>query len=262
MEIATQSEGEGPALVLIHGVGTDRTIFSRAVPHLAERRRLVRLDLPGFGESPPPENGWELAAVAEAIGEELETLLDEPFDLLGSSLGGAVALAIADARPRGLRRLLLAAPAGFRPVPRALAEIAGHAVGPLLWARRSAGLRLADVGIARRLLFAGNVGDGAQLDPEAARLILAASERAVSLRPALRAAATADLREPLERLPNPPGLLWGSLDRVVPPIAAERIHEAQPDAPIEILPGVGHLPHVERPREFATAVERLIEQLP
>jgi pimeloyl-ACP methyl ester carboxylesterase len=113
--VALETTGAGPPLVLIHGVGTNRSIWSLSLPALAETRAVTTLDLPGFGDSDPPERGWELAHVADTVGAALEDEIAAPFDLIGSSLGGAVALSLAVARPDLVRRLILCAPAGFRP---------------------------------------------------------------------------------------------------------------------------------------------------
>ncbi len=249
-------------MVLIHGVGTNRSIWSRAIPRLSEGREVITLDLPGFGGSPPPERGWVLPEVAETVAERLDALIDGPYDLVGSSLGGAVSICLAARRPAAVSHLLLAAPAGFRPTPEALARIGSNLVGPLLLARRTAGLRFADRAHFRRALLAGTVGDGAALDPDTARLVLKASEGAVSLTAAFEAAARADLREEFARVKAPVGLIWGSLDRVIPGHTAEKLLELRPDAPIEVINDAGHIPHLEVPQRFAAAVERLLSQLP
>lgn len=261
---ACEVSGSGglPPLGLIHGVGTNRTIWSRVRPLLDVERTVAAVDLPGFGESPEPAGGWDLGEVADAVGAVLADRLDPPFDLVGSSLGGAVALVVARRHPELIKRLVLCAPAGFRPLGGPLPALAGHAAGPLLTARRLAGGRLADNRHARRVLLSGTVADGAALSPEDARLMLAASEGAVALRSALTAAARADLRREAAELAAAPGVIWGSFDRVIPPHTAERILEIHPDAPIELIAGAGHIPHLERPKQFAEALERLHSRLP
>lgn len=262
--IATEATGAagGRPIVLVHGVGTNRSIWSRTVPLLAEERLVITLDLPGFGDSPPPSREWTIAEAARLLGETLETDLGPGFDLLGSSLGGAVALQIAADRPELVERLVLAAPAGFRPAPGPLPALAALAAGPLLAARRRAGLRLAGNATARRALLASSVGDGAALEPDDARLMLRGSEGAESLAPAMRAAAEADLRPLAARLEVPFGLIWGTLDRTIGAHTAERILELHPDVPIELISGAGHLPHLEAPERFVKALERVLSQLP
>jgi pimeloyl-ACP methyl ester carboxylesterase len=262
--IATETDGPavGRPIVLVHGVGTNRSIWSRTVPLLAEERRVVTLDLPGFGDSPPPRGEWTIAEASRLLGETLETDLGAGFDLLGSSLGGAVALQLAADRPELVERLVLAAPAGFRPAPGPLPALAALAAGPLLTARRYAGLRLVEHATARRALLASSVGDGAALEPKAARLLLRGSEGSESLAPAMRAAAEADLRPLAAQLEVPLGMIWGTLDRTIGAHTAERILEIHPDAPIELISGTGHIPHLEAPERFVKALARVLSQLP
>lgn len=248
-------------MVLLHGVGTNRTIWDASVPALSRHRAVTTVDLPGFGDSPAPGE-WTLDAVAEEIADTLETDLGTGFDLVGSSLGGAVALTLAARRPALVERLVLVSPAGFRPAPAPIARAVSLLAGPVIGARRFAGLRLAERRTARRALLAGTVADGAALDPDAARLMLRASATAAALRPALLAATTADLGEIATDLERPMGLIWGSLDRVVPAHTAERVLALRPDTPIEIVPATGHVPHLEAPASFVAALERVLSQLP
>lgn len=260
--IAASVTGAGPPLVMLHGVGTNRSVFSRVSPPLSRRHALTAPDLPGFGASPPPPGEWTLEAVADRLAASLVEIVDPPFDLLGCSLGGAVALTLAVRRPELVRRLILQAPAGFRPAPEPLPRLLAAAAPPYLALRRRAGLRLADRAGARRLLLAGTVADGGALDADDARLLLAASAEAASLGPALRAAAEAELTDPLGRLRAPLGLLWGGLDRVVPAHTAERILAIRPEAPLELIGDAGHVPHLEAPERFTAALERLFSRLP
>ena len=66
--VAIARSGDGPrSMVLIHGVGTNRSIWSRAIGTLERGRTVVAVDLPGFGDSPAPESGWRIEAVAAEI---------------------------------------------------------------------------------------------------------------------------------------------------------------------------------------------------
>src|ERR1700754_2204443 len=80
--LAHEATGEGEPLVLIHGLATTRVIWSRVLPLLGRSRRLIAIDVPGFGESPACGEGFELEAVADCIGDGLRELgVSEPYDV-------------------------------------------------------------------------------------------------------------------------------------------------------------------------------------
>lgn len=262
MVAAVDQRGEGDPLVLLHGVGTQRVIWRRVRPLLAARRRVVTLDLPGFGEAAPAGEGFELAAVAERVGQELDAAgVGSPFDLVGHSLGGAVALSLARSSPDLVRRLVLVAPAGMRPWPRLPAAALGLAAEGFLTARRALGAPLAGHPLGRRALLIGAVHDGARLPPAEARAMLEASRGASRTRGALAEAATVDLRWALADLRPPLGLLWGECDRVVPPAAMRALLAARPGTPSVTIPLTGHVPMMEEPEAFTRGVEELLDRL-
>ena len=98
--------GAGDALVLLHGVGASRGVWRRAMPRLARRRRVLAPDLPGFGGSDPAGAGFDLDAVADALAAGLADRAAAPFDLVGNSLGGAVAVVLAARRPDLVRAVI------------------------------------------------------------------------------------------------------------------------------------------------------------
>src|SRR5215471_1378958 len=86
--------GQGPDLVLLHSLLSDRTAFDRIAPRLALERRLWLVNLPGFGASAPAGPGLE--DFADRIAGELPNLgLSEKADLLGNGFGGFVSVALA-----------------------------------------------------------------------------------------------------------------------------------------------------------------------
>ncbi|MET0853667.1 MAG: alpha/beta fold hydrolase, partial [Microterricola sp.] len=140
--------GDGPPLVLVHGVATNRSIWRHVVPELAQRHLVATPDLPGFGGSPPAGRGFVLEEVADVLAAGLAGL-PAPFDLLGNSLGGAVSLVLAERRPELVRQLILAAPAGMDPRRGAIPAVAGRVAPVLVAARRRAGPPLAGSAAAR-----------------------------------------------------------------------------------------------------------------
>jgi pimeloyl-ACP methyl ester carboxylesterase len=250
--------GRGHPLVLLHGLATTRGIWVGVVPRLARTRRVVTLDIPGFGIAPPAGRGFALAGVADRVHAEVRAArLGGPVDLVGHSMGAAVALALAARHPDAVRSLVLVSPAGLRPLPFALAAGVGIAAELYIPVRRRAA-PLAAYGWGRRLLMAGGVVDGAALHPAVVRQLVGASLGARRIGPALTAVARADLRATLSALPMPVGALWGSGDRVIPPGGLQTVLAIRPDAVCEVIEGAGHISMIERPAAFAAALDRVL----
>jgi pimeloyl-ACP methyl ester carboxylesterase len=256
--IAIDVQGDGPPLVLVHGVGTSRVVWRGVTPLLAAGRLVAAPDLPGFGASPPAGPAFPLDEIADALGDELAAALPAPFDLLGNSLGGAVALVLAARRPELVRRLVLAAPAGLAPRRDPIPAVAGRAGVALIAARRRAGPALAGNVLARRLLLLGMVADAAAVPAEEARRMVHGSEGSRRIAAAIAEVAGADLRPHLPELTMPVAFLWGTRDRVVPFSSLRDLRALVPGARAEVIEGCGHVPQLERPREFAAAVDRLL----
>ena len=223
---------------------------------------MITLDLPGFGESPPAGAGFDLDAVTDRLARALAARhVTTPFDLVGHSLGGAVALTLAAHRPRLVRRLVLVAPAGLQrrrpPLPGAL--LGSGATGLFAARRRLAGLSERTWG--RRLLLAFAAADGATVSPDQARMMVEASAPAQRIAEALTTIARADLMPLITTVPAPVGLIWGREDRPVPLRLSAEILARRPDTELEVIDWTGHVPMVERPDSFALALDRLLARL-
>lgn len=263
MGLAISDRGEGKPLVLIHGLATDRTIWDRALPLLAESRRAIAIDVPGFGTSAPIGDGFELQPVAEGILEGLlEAGVEEPFDVLGQSLGGALALTLGAHQAGSVDRVVLGAPAGFGGWPQPIADLVALGTTAFVAGRRMVGDQLADSSAGRGLMFMGAIGDPTTFSPERARAMLRASARATRIREAMETIVAADLRPELRALRAPLGLVWGDKDLTVPMRLADEIVAIRPGSPLEVIPGAGHIPQMERPEAYCYAIDRLLAQLP
>ncbi len=260
--LAVEEFGSGEPLVLIHGLATTRAIWASVTPALAQSRHLVTLDVPGFGESAPAGDGFELEAVAGRIVRGLTARgIRGPFDLVGHSLGAAVALTIATRSPRLVSRLVLVAPAGFAPLPPRTMQVIAAGVDGLLAVRRALA-PLADKPWGRRLLMAFTAADGAALSPTQARLLIEASAGAQRTSEAFATITAANLWPSLARLTTPLGVIWGTEDRTMPARIAESIRAARPDVELVLVEDAGHIVMVEQPEAFVTALEGLLVSLP
>ena len=183
--------------------------------------------------------------------------MPEPYDLVGHSMGGAVALLLAAREPRAVRSVVLVSPAGLRPIPFAAAAALGVAAEVYIPLRRLAA-PVASWPWGRRLLMAGGVADAVAIEPDVVRRLVRASSGARRIGPALAAVASADLRPVLAELPMPVGAIWGRDDRVIPPGGAQTLLALRRGAACEVVEGAGHISMVERPEAFVAALERVL----
>ena len=225
LEIGYRAAGDGPPVVLVHGLGASSTAWHYQLDALAGSHRVFAIDLPGHGRTPLPRDAAGGALAAEVVTAFLEQVAGAPAALAGHSMGGAVALLAALRRPDLVRSLALVSSAGLGPeMPlflRALcapgADRLMELVGPLLV--RAIGRVPA---LRRRV-----AGDGAAdiLAPVLAEA-LEHYRRRRSIRAfttALRAGATTAgqdsryvLLDRLSELDVPVLVVWGRDDRVLP----------------------------------------------
>jgi pimeloyl-ACP methyl ester carboxylesterase len=259
--VAMDEFGTGEPLVLVHGIATDRRIWDLVVGELSRTRRVIALDVPGFGASAPVSEGFVLAEVAEQIIDGLAAAgVTGPFDLVGHSLGGGISIVLAATHQQLVRRLVLVAPAGLRPFPTTVSNLLAASADAVLAARRSAA-PLTDTWWGRRLLLALTAADPADMPPLLARQMVEASAAAQRTAPALATITSTDLRLMLAHTRMPLGVIWGEADRTVPIRALEDLLQARPDANVVRVPDAGHVPMVERPAEFVAALQRLIQDV-
>jgi pimeloyl-ACP methyl ester carboxylesterase len=217
--------GQGPPLVLVHGLAGSWRWWERALPDLARRHECHMLDLPRFGAALHPHE------TAEWIADWLEAARLGAGCLVGHSLGGAAAASLVADRPGAVDALVLVAPVGV-PTGR---RPAGYAL-PLLTAVATS-----------RPRFARRLGTD----------VLRAGPASL-LRGALYA-VRADVRERARDVHVPTLLVWGERDPLVPAELAEEWRRAIPHARVVLLPRTGHVPMVEQPRAFASALEEFLD---
>jgi 3-oxoadipate enol-lactonase len=241
--------GEGPPLLLVHGYGGAAWNFTDMQPHLAGRRLIVP-DLPGHGGSSPLPAAASLRGFADA----LVPLIDEPVDVVGHSLGGVVALRLAERHPRLVRRIVVAAAAGISSSTR-WAELTITLAG-IVQPARIAGRRVERIARSprlRRLVFGGfEVSNADLLSERGVHGFLRGSALHTDALGAGLALAADDPRHDLERVRCPVLLLWGGRDKQVP-VEDGFEYARRLRAPIRVIADCGHLLIGERPEVCARA---------
>jgi pimeloyl-ACP methyl ester carboxylesterase len=251
--------GEGPSLVLVHGLGGAAANWVELVPALVGRYRVLALDLPGHGGSSPLPAAESLTPFADVVAVVAEREAMLPAAVVGHSLGGLVGLRLALRRPEAVRALLLAASAGISSGTRAR-EVA---VTTLVLARPARVVAPFRTLVARhawlRYLVFGFfvVSDPAALPPTAVEGFLAGPALHTDVLGAGRALVADDPRIDLGAVRCPCLVLAGARDRMVP--VADAIEYARRlRAPLRIVPDCGHLVIGERPDACVEAIEELL----
>lgn len=256
MHVVHDGSRQASPLLLIHGSGASGGSWSPVVPALAGHHHLVRVDLPGCGQSPPagshdvPDQAGRVAAVLDDLGLDRVTVV-------GHSSGGYVATALAEQRPDLVGSIALIStgprPDALLPQPLILRVLLGPPFGPLLWSRRSDAM-------IRKGLKATAVQPVDIPDDMVAELrgTTYRTFRAV-LRKNGAYIAERSVPDRLAALDVPVLVIFGAADPRWEPSSAHH-YDAVPGARVEMLPGVGHMPMFEAPEatsrlllEFAAA---------
>ncbi|MFI5267591.1 MAG: alpha/beta fold hydrolase [Chloroflexota bacterium] len=224
--IRYREAGRGSPLVTLHGAGGLRV--SRSHELLAEHHRVIVFEVPGFGDSPANERSSSLRDLASTMGHAAANLGLDRFSLMGNSFGGKLALWLAVQQPERIESLVLAAPAAIMPaqsirVPAAERQGLMHA-----HPERQPAMR--------------------PLDPA-----VRAKQEAL-----INRLGTPPRDEALEALfPNltmPVLVLFGTLDRVIPPDMGRVYREKLPNCHFMLLYDAAHALDADRPEAFASVV--------
>ncbi|MDP9426920.1 MAG: alpha/beta fold hydrolase [Actinomycetota bacterium] len=258
--------GEGPPIVLLHGIGTSALEWNRAMPALACGRSVYAPDLLQ-PERERDHAGFSPASLAGFVAEFMDAVRIERASVVGNSLGGLVALRFALSHPSRVDALGLVDSAGLgREITPALASatLPGFGGGAIFLARTPVGAAQRALGRAP-LLFALPDSAPPEWLAEQCRLGVAPGFMETTLA-ALRAHVSPlgqqeseVLLDELPCLEVPTLIIWGASDRVVPLYQAHDAVARLRNGGLEILTGCGHLPHVECPDRFARVLTRFLD---
>ena len=241
----TQRQGTGTPLLLLHGFAADATGWAPLERLLPSDLPLIRIDLPSHGKS-PRRNVATFAALARMMVEAFDQIGADEVHLLGHSLGGAVALALADIRPRQIASLTLISPAGLG------AEVDGAALNGITRASRVESLtpwlkRLS----ATPDFITDDFAKAAMLPRRDPALRQAQIAMADALFP--DGVQAFDLSAALSRITAPTALIWGRADHIFP---WRQALAARGDMALHLLEKTGHIPHLECPQIVAGILQR------
>jgi len=262
--VAFRTGGQGPVVLLVHGMAGSSATWQRVLPTLAQHFTVVAPDLLGHGESGKPRRGeYSLGAHANLLRDLLSVLGHERATLVGQSLGGGVVMQVAYQFPERCERLALVSSGGLgREVSlllRALSVPGAEYLFPLVCAPplRDAGTRVAGWLKSFGLRAAPAVEEiwrsyASLADADTRRAFFRTLHSVVDV--GGQAVSAADRLYLASHVPTL--IVWGANDPIIPVSHASAAQEVMPGSRLVIFDGVGHYPHCEDPDRF---VEVLVE---
>jgi pimeloyl-ACP methyl ester carboxylesterase len=248
--------GAGPPLVFVHGLSGAWPNWLEQMAVFAPERRVLALDLPGFGHSPGDAGDISMPGYARLLDSLLDQLGLESAAVVGNSMGGLIAAELAASFPERVERLVLVSPAGLStyanrlttramPVVRRLQQVL--ALGAAWTASNSDSI--ATRPRMRELALKGVVAHPSRLPaPLAAEQIRGAGTD--GFMGALEAILEFDLADRLPLIKCPSLVVWGTKDRLITVRDADRFAELIPGARKVIYEDTGHMAMLEQPERF------------
>lgn len=261
MDVHLRDEGprDDPSpIVLLHGTSASLHTWEGWVNALKGERRVITLDLPGFGLTGPfPDNDYRIEHYVAFLGAVLDQLGVQRYVVGGNSFGGRLAWALALAQPQRVDKLILVDAGGY-PDPEATMPI---------------GFKLAQVpllsGLIEQVLPRGVVEASVRDvygDPSKVTDALVDRYFDLTLRAGNRAAVVqrfkqskmGDGHEQIARLTLPTLIIWGDRDSLITPVNAQRFADDIAGSEVTIFEGLGHVPHEEDPAATVARVKAFL----
>lgn len=252
-EVMVSDIGEGPAVIMIHGLAGCWQNWLENMPALAEAGyRVIALDLPGFGASPMP--GWDLSI--PAYGSLIEVLVADlglhDVTLAGNSMGGLIASEVGSRQPSWLSRAVMVSPAGMlhaslNTLPMEVVSRLTVATAPLVNRYQHMGLHRPGL---RYRAFRQVFHQPLKMRKELLWEVMTRAIDAPGFAPAMRSIIGFNIKERVQRIDVPTLIVWGREDRIIASQDAPRYHRRIVDSDLRVYASCGHLAMAERPTRF------------
>lgn len=233
--------GQGPPVVVLHGWGGRIESMAPITARLAREFKTIAIDLPGFGESPLPQDVWGTQDYASHVQRVLAHLGVARAPFVGHSFGAKTSVYLAASSPEVVEKLVLAGSSGLRTPPCFKARV-----------KRAASKAARTIGRAGL--------PGRKIRDAVYRRVASDDYReAGAIRPILVRVVNEDFSRLLPLLRCPVLLVWGSKDDAVPFAHARRMERLIPDAGLVELEGAGHFAYLEEPDRFVRIVTHFLK---
>ncbi len=259
--------GEGPAVLLLHGIAGSYETWAPLIPALADEFTVIAPDMLGHGCSAKPRGDYSLGAYASGARDLLLALGHESATIVGHSLGGGVAMQFAYQFPVHTERLALVSSGGLGDevsvILRAATLPGSELVLPLItkaWVTdtgRRIGGWLDGLGLQPSADITEIARGYATLaDPEAREAFICTARSVIDYR-----GQRVSARDRLYLAESVPSLIvWGERDRIIPCSHGKRAAGEMPGSRFELFEGAGHFPHLARPIPFCRLLARFINE--
>jgi pimeloyl-ACP methyl ester carboxylesterase len=253
---AAEQEAVSQPLVFVHGLSGCWANWLEQLPVLAAERRVVTLDLPGFGYSPMPAESISISGYARLLDRLLGELEIDAAAVVGNSMGGFIAAELAIAFPQRVERLVLISAAGISTTGHPGSTRAVPTLRRLEHVLAASGAWVASKSdmVARRARLRETLLNIVVRHPRRLPAALAAEQLRGAGKPGflqgLQAVLDYDIRARLPEIACPTLIVWGDGDRLIPVRDADMFAELIPDSRKVIFEDTGHMAMLERPAAF------------
>ena len=260
--------GDGPLILLIHGIASSSASWVGLGPLLAARHRVLAIDLPGFGRSPLKGRSPDVESQADLVATFLERVDGEPAVLVGTSLGGLVSMLVAARYPDVVERLIPISPAvpGIRRTHIGAKNLFGFVIPTIPGIGSTimrGGSNNVSVDTHVRYALEHVTHDHSKIDPDIREAIISATSKWMegpdfteayistmkSIYPFIFQSRQFDAE--IGDIIAPTHIIGGADDPVVSSKNLERVLKVRPDWELTLMENVGHAPHIEEPAWLA-----------
>ena len=246
-KIAFRIAGSGRPLVLLHGLGGSSKSWSRQLEALAGERQVIAWDCPGYGDSADfPGSRPTTADFAKTLLAALDAIGVGDFDLVGHSMGGAVAPWAARLAPLRVGKLVLSA-----------TKVSFGADDPTGYDMRLAERRQMDDATFGKARAKGMVGEASPVFDEVAGI--AGEIRESGYAAAIALLKQADNRAILPTVEQPTLVIAGANDRIAPAEATKAVADAVPGSELQTVEDAGHAAYMEQPKVYNRLLRRFLD---
>lgn len=227
-QYSTKEKGDGKPLLLLHGYLSNKESFNYQFEYLSKSRRVVAIDLPGFGFTPEPPFAYALDDYVQFVIDVIDRMCGGKTDIIAHSFGGRIAIKLAAKYPEKVDKVLLVGAAGLKP-------------------RRG----------IKYYIKVGTYKALKKISPKTAKRKIArfASSDYMALSPVMRESFKKIVNENLDGLlyeiKAPTLIVFGSNDDQTPLYMAKKLHKNIAESGLVVMQGCGHFCFVESPRAFS-----------